>query len=259
MKISTKTTLERQDSLDGDNLFLYDFAGKFAKNKRVLDVGTGYGFGADYLFQKGAKKVTAIDIDKDAIQYAKKTFDKENMDFRTMDATKMHFPQKHFDLVVALEVIEHLPKDKHAIFLKRVKEILDVGGVLVLSTPNKLVNSPNSDIPYNPYHFKEYNPQELKLLVKKYFAKTELLGMKIINEEFNTKFHKLDKQFRYKIFKFLGKHKIVRDAIILIPKKLKKNISGEANLPKRSIKDFKAEKNNIEVSRNLLIIARKSN
>jgi hypothetical protein len=42
-----KSSLERPSSLnDGDTLFRYHLAVNYCRNKTVLHIGTGYGFGA---------------------------------------------------------------------------------------------------------------------------------------------------------------------------------------------------------------------
>lgn len=54
------------------------------KNETVLDVGSGFGGTADYLYQHGFKKVYGIDIDKAAVLYAKDKY--PFIDFKVGDA-----------------------------------------------------------------------------------------------------------------------------------------------------------------------------
>jgi hypothetical protein len=44
----------------------------------------------------------------------------------------------------------------------RVEGVLVPGGELILSTPNRLTFTPDSDEPVNPFHVKEYAPDELR-------------------------------------------------------------------------------------------------
>ncbi len=255
MRLKPRTTLERQDTLEGDNLFFYNFASKFVKHKSVLDIGTGYGFGANYLKKKGAKSVKGIDIDKEAINFAKKKFTTPYITFSSGDVTTYKFQKEKYDVVIAFDVIEHLPLKKHEVFLKKMKDVINHNGILIVGTPNKLFFSPNKKTPNNPYHVKEYLPEELKEIVLRFFPKTELLGVKITNVKFNREVNKLNKQFRYKIFNYFGTFKLARDLMSFVPKKLRRNISGEAGIPKREISDFKIIKNKINGSRNLLTIS----
>jgi len=120
-----RDTLERPSVFgEGDTLFRYNFASKYIKNKKVLDIGTGYGDGAHYLFIKGAKEVIGIDNSKMAIMEAKKKFPQKKLVFEIMDALQLRFPKNYFDVVVAFEILEHLPTKKHKVFLENIKSVL---------------------------------------------------------------------------------------------------------------------------------------
>lgn len=54
-----------------DSLLLAEQVRKYAKNKRVLDVGAGSGIQAETALQTGAKSVLASDIDSEVIIYLK--------------------------------------------------------------------------------------------------------------------------------------------------------------------------------------------
>src|SRR3989344_7423173 len=123
-----RDTLERPSVFgEGDTLFRYNFASKYIKNKKVLDIGTGYGDGAHYLFIKGAKEVIGIDNSKMAIMEAKKKFPQKKLVFEIMDALQLRFPKNYFDVVVAFEILEHLPTKKHKVFLENIKRIKITG------------------------------------------------------------------------------------------------------------------------------------
>lgn len=71
-----------------------------------------------------------------------------------------------FDTVVALQVIEHVWD--HAQFLAECARVLGPGGLLMLSTPNRLTFSPGAgatDKPLNPFHTHEFTAAELCRLV----------------------------------------------------------------------------------------------
>lgn len=72
-----KDTMERPSVFgEGDTLFRYNFASKYAKKKKVLNLGTGYRDGAHYLFSKGAKEVVGIDNVKAQLKKQKKVYAK---------------------------------------------------------------------------------------------------------------------------------------------------------------------------------------
>ena len=67
------------------------------------------------------------------------------------------------DTVVSLQVIEHVWD--HPQFVAECARVLRPGGLLVLSTPNRLTFSPGTDKPVNPFHTHEFTAAELCRLV----------------------------------------------------------------------------------------------
>ena len=72
-------------------------------NDKVLDLGCGYGRVALKLLEK-AKTIVGIDISKDNIELAMKTFDKhDNCEFFVMDAVDLKFADNTFDMVICVQ------------------------------------------------------------------------------------------------------------------------------------------------------------
>src|SRR4051794_31288897 len=86
----------------------YLWARGLAAGVRVLDLGSGEGFGAAILAE-AATEVVGIDIAPDAVAHAQANYDASNLEFRVGSATDLSDLQDDaFDLVVAFEVIEHV-------------------------------------------------------------------------------------------------------------------------------------------------------
>jgi SAM-dependent methyltransferase len=80
------------------------------------------------------------------------------------------------DVVVNFQVIEHLWDQ--AQFVTECHRVLRPGGVLLMSTPNRITFSPGSDTPLNPFHTRELNAAELTdLLTASGFAMEAMLGV----------------------------------------------------------------------------------
>lgn len=100
------------------------------KKGKVLDLGCGDGDYAKRLKDLGFD-VIAGDIDIARFRY------KEEIEFKHCDITKeMPFPDKTFDYVLLMEVVEHLRNPY--IVLPEINRIIKDGGCLIASTPNIL-------------------------------------------------------------------------------------------------------------------------
>jgi SAM-dependent methyltransferase len=67
-------------------------------------------------------------------------------------------------------VIEHIQNDVR--YLEEIKRVLRPGGVALLTTPNRSMS-----LSRNPWHIREYMPEELRSLAKKIFGTVDLKGI----------------------------------------------------------------------------------
>ena len=87
----------------------YVYAGPIASRKVILDVGCGLGHGSLWL-AKGANQVVAFDIDKAKIrQLSKWCASTQHLGVSIMDAQRLGFTSRTFQVVTRFEVIEHVP------------------------------------------------------------------------------------------------------------------------------------------------------
>lgn len=157
-----------------ESLARYNYAANYVSGKDVLDLGCGKGSGSYLLLDHGTKRLWCID-DYFKNIYVAQQRDKNGMiKFLCMDANFMGLHNNSFDIVVAFEVIEHLEDDKN--FLQEIKRILKTQGILLLSTPNKNITSPGRSKPYNKFHKREYQLDEIKELCSQYFTQVNVLG-----------------------------------------------------------------------------------
>jgi len=145
----------------------YHFAQKFVSGKNVCDIGCGAGYGSNYLAQT-AKKVIAMDISADAIDWASKYFSRDNIKFLTADAVDQWPIEDKFDVITSFETMEHVERPE--IFLERIYNHLLPGGMLFLSVPNGPRDKKRTN---NPHHLHHFSDADLKSLVEKYFSKAE--------------------------------------------------------------------------------------
>ncbi len=151
------------------HLAAYTFARELARDLVVLDAGCGEGFGT-VLLAETARRVTGIDQSRDAIQAARTSFPKPNLDFRRLDVGALAGLDLRFDLVTSFQVFEHLVDPGS--FLRSVRSVLKPDGMLLLTTPNRLTT-----ISENPYHVREYTADELGGVLRSVFGRVEVRSM----------------------------------------------------------------------------------
>lgn len=116
--------------------------------KSVLDVGCGDGRLLGMLSEKIPRRV-GIDLSERAIRFAK-AFHPE-IEFRVTKGADL---QETFDLVLAMEVLEHVPDDQISAFLNGLFEHVNAGGHVILSVPTIA----------SPVQTKHYRHYEMTLL-----------------------------------------------------------------------------------------------
>src|SRR3989344_372638 len=160
--------------IEKEHLDRYNFVLNYVKNKIVLDIACGSGYGSKLLSNK-AKKVIGVDISKESIDYAKNNFNSNKIKFFIGDATNLDFLKDNsIDVVVSFETIEHLIDYKR--FLMEVKRILKKEGLFIVSTPNKKISSPHGKKPKNPFHVIEFFKKDFEILLKRYFGLIAIYG-----------------------------------------------------------------------------------
>lgn len=140
------------------------------KGNIVLDLGCGTGYGTNTLVGKNVD-IHAIDINSEAIKYAIKKYSKK-IKFYVRDAELLVFKDNYFDAICCFEVIEHVKNPE--ILLREVKRVLNVNGIFVISTPNRIICSPEKI--ENRYHLREYSFEELNNILCKYFDNVKIYG-----------------------------------------------------------------------------------
>jgi 2-polyprenyl-3-methyl-5-hydroxy-6-metoxy-1,4-benzoquinol methylase len=104
------------------------------KNAKILDFGCGTGDFLYHLKKKGYQNFFGIDISASQIEYCKKNITDQA---QTMDGIDFLKDKKEtFDLIVAHDVMEHIPKNEIIKFLTLIHQALKKGGQVVIRVPN---------------------------------------------------------------------------------------------------------------------------
>lgn len=158
---------KKVDELHLNHLSRYMVAAWFTRGKRVLDIACGTGYGSYHLRSSGARRVTGIDISKDAISFASSNYVMNGLTFKQGAVESIPEKENTFDAVVSLETLEHVDKKAQVRFVKEVKRVLRSGGVFIVSTPNRQIFRNK-----NKFHKNELYLDDFKAFLSGYFKNT---------------------------------------------------------------------------------------
>lgn len=130
-------------------------------SSRILDLGCGDGYLTGAMASLG-HEVTGSDPSLTALSFAREktrqTRIQGSMTFIHHEGCQTSLPAEYFDVVVLADVIEHV--ESPAALLLEASRVLRPGGILLLSTPNRMPRRT-----WDVRHIKEYAPEEIGDLV----------------------------------------------------------------------------------------------
>src|ERR1051326_4869403 len=169
-----------------EHLHRYALSLELAAGKSVLDVASGEGYGAALLAQV-AQLVTGVDIDPETVSYSKNKYGLPNLNFLVGSCDAIPLSNASVDVITSFETIEH--HDRHEELMLEIKRVLSPNGTLIISSPNRVVYSDDSNQP-NPFHVKELYYEEFNQLLKKHFKNVQFYGQRLATGSFITPLQK---------------------------------------------------------------------
>jgi 2-polyprenyl-3-methyl-5-hydroxy-6-metoxy-1,4-benzoquinol methylase len=154
---------------------VYILASYYAKSLEdplfILDVGCNIGYGSrvmsHLLSKKGRKfKIVGIDIDNNALSIARKfspQIEFKLIDILNSDNIMREFNRESFNIIIASEVIEHLPREYMKKFFENMEYLLKEDGILIISTPEKYTYDLFA---YTEDHINEMTISELRRFIE---------------------------------------------------------------------------------------------
>ena len=164
----------------------YEFARQFCAGREVLDAGCGVGYGTAFLGET-ARRVVGVDLDEKAIEYARRRYSPENVEFLHADVTALPLADDSFDVACSFEAIEHV-RDPEAL-VAELRRVVRADGVCVLSTPHVERTTTEPD---NPFHTVELAPEDLTRILRSRFDDVELYGQRRLQTRRHRLLQRLD-------------------------------------------------------------------
>jgi len=167
-------TAERSSHLDPSenviyqrHLIAYKEAAKLISGT-VLEIGSGEGYG---IMELAPKADHYIAVDKYNTEISDELKLENNIRFIQTEVPPLKgIEDNSVDFVVTFQVIEHIENDE--MFLQEIHRVLRPGGKVILTTPNIMMS-----LTRNPWHTREYTPEQMAEVLKSSFDNYELKGV----------------------------------------------------------------------------------
>ncbi|MFL5821143.1 MAG: class I SAM-dependent methyltransferase [Solirubrobacteraceae bacterium] len=154
------------------HLVVYRWIAGHVAGLDVVDMACGEGYGSDEL-ARSAASVVGVDANPDAHEHARLRYRRANLRFERDLVERFSHP---CDAVVFLQTIEHLEDPGAA--LDHFGAMLRPGGTAFVSTPNVLTLAPpGATRSGNPWHLREYRPEEFAALCRAHYSSVRLYGV----------------------------------------------------------------------------------
>jgi len=137
---------------------------------KVLNIGCGYNRFLVELKNKGYD-VTAIDINKNIVDFSRNILGIEKA-FNISIEEFIEKSKEQFDVITFFELLEHI--EKPGVFLRSLKKILNEGGLIVFSVPNRKRFRPQTHwADYPPHHLTRWSRESVVINLEKSGFKVE--------------------------------------------------------------------------------------
>ncbi len=161
-----RLTSEFGGQTEMEHLHRYMLARHLCRDRHVLDIASGEGYGSAMLAQVAAS-VIGVEVAAEVVAHAAANYRQANLSYRAGDARQIPLDDASVDVVVSFETIEHFAA--HDRFLAEIRRVLRPGGLLIISTPDRDSYSP-ADQPANPHHALELTRSEFAGLLQANFG-----------------------------------------------------------------------------------------
>jgi 2-polyprenyl-3-methyl-5-hydroxy-6-metoxy-1,4-benzoquinol methylase len=116
----------------------YKFVSKMLAGKEsAIEFGCGDGFGT-HIVRQTVGSVHGLDFDPVFVEWARRNAERESFDGTTYELINFidDEPKGRYDASYSLDVIEHVPAEREALYVDHLADVLKPNGVCIVGTPN---------------------------------------------------------------------------------------------------------------------------
>lgn len=139
------------------------FLKNLSKDSKIIELGCGRGLFLNFLKKNGYLNAVGVDISEEQIEIARKN-DLNVKLGGVIDYLKSS--EEKFDVIFAIDLIEHFPKDELILLVEGVYKALNKGGTFIFHTPNGLGFNANRMIYGDLTHLTIFTPDSALQLLK---------------------------------------------------------------------------------------------
>ena len=109
------------------------------KDKRVLDLGCGFGWHCRYAREQDASSVVGVDISENMLRKAREQTDDPLITYIKTPIEDIHFQEKEFDVVISSLAFHYIPSFNN--LCEKVQHYLQPGGAFIFSVEHPIFTS----------------------------------------------------------------------------------------------------------------------
>jgi SAM-dependent methyltransferase len=157
--------------------FAYETASSLGQpGSKVLDVGCGQGYGLALMRRRGLQ-AHGLEVALDALTPPRRA---GGASWAVYDGQRIPLAVHSVGAVTCFQVIEHVTDP--ASLVQAISRVLRPGGILFMTTPNRLLRLGPSERPWNRFHLREYDAPGLRDLLTAHFASVQIAGVRATPE-----------------------------------------------------------------------------
>ena len=157
----------------------YEFVVPYCCDKKVLDVGCSLGTG-EFVLADSVERIVAVDMNEEALEFASRSIDRENVEFMKADARELPFEKESFDVVIAFQLIEHIQPIQVKAFLLEISRVVKPGGLCLIVTPNRKFRLLPFQSPFFGEHYQEFTVRNLRKALVPVFNEVQIKGTRAV-------------------------------------------------------------------------------